>query len=195
MVNKKVEQTAFTTARLIEIARAHFARDGYAHAATEAIVHEAGVTRGALYHHFGSKEGLFRAVLDHLNQELVTQIEQAADTPDSWEQLVRGCRAFLRFSTRPDAQRILFIDAPAVIGWETWHANDQAYGQPTLYSIVTLLLNEGRLRPLPADALVHLLNGALNEAALWIASADDPERALTDAITAFEGILDGLRLR
>jgi AcrR family transcriptional regulator len=189
----KAQQREATTARLIEIAREVFTEQGYASAPTEEIVRLAGVTRGALYHHFGSKEGLFAAVLDAVQQDVGRRVGAAADAHDDlWEQLVAGCAAFLETSRDPQVQRIMLVDAPAVLGWAAWRELDAQYSMKSLRELLEALMARGDLAPLPLDALTHLLSGAMNEAALWIAQSDNPA-ALDEATTALRHLLESLR--
>ncbi|MBL8155202.1 MAG: TetR/AcrR family transcriptional regulator [Anaerolineae bacterium] len=195
MTVTKAQQKEATTARLIQVAREVFTRDGYANAATEEIVQIAGVTRGALYHHFGSKEGLFQAVFSALQQQMAQRIETAsAGHDDIWEQLVTGCRVFLEASLEPDIQRILLVDAPAVLGWSVWREFDSQNSMKSLREALEELIAREQIPPLPVDALTHLLSGAMNEAALWIAQSANASAALAESIQALEHLLRGLRL-
>lgn len=190
----KAAQRAETTARLLTIARAQFAEHGYAQAATETIVRLAGVTRGALYHHFGSKEGLFQAVVAEVQRSVAQQVaEAAAGGDDPWEQLLAGCRAFLRACLEADVQRILLLDGPAVIGWEAWRALDAKHGMRLLEEGLGELVALGQIQPVAVPAATHLLSGAMNEAVLWAARAAAPQQALDEAIVVLEQLLSGLR--
>jgi AcrR family transcriptional regulator len=151
----------------------------------EEVAAEAGVTRGAVYHHFRSKKALFEAVLAQVQAGVALAIEEAA-VGEPWEQLERGCRAFLAVSVAPEVRRILLVDAPAVLGWETWREHDAAG---------TRLLEEGLAAVGQGPAVAALLNGAMNEAALWIAAADDPSEALAEAWTGLRTMLRSLRPR
>ncbi len=189
----KAQQREATTARLLEVACQIFARDGYANAATEEIVHLAGVTRGALYHHFGSKEGLFQAVLREVQRQVGERIEAVtAEKADVQEQLTAGCVAFLEASLDPQVQRIMLMDAPSVLGWALWRQLDAEYSMKSLRAALDALQMEGRLPGLPVDALTHLLSGAMNEAALWIAQADNPQAALLEGKRALVALLEAL---
>jgi AcrR family transcriptional regulator len=194
MPTTKSQQREATTARLIDVACDIFARDGYANAATEEIVERAGVTRGALYHHFGSKQGLFLAVLKHI-QERVGQRIEAAVLPhqEPWEQLVTGSVAFLQISLDPQVQRIMLIDAPSVVGWTLWRELDAQFSMASLREVLSELIQHNQLPQLPLDALTHLLSGAMNEAALWIATANDPQNALAEATQTLRHLLASLR--
>lgn len=190
----KAAQTEATTRKLIDIARDQFAAHGYANTATEEVVRLAGVTRGALYHHFGSKEGLFRAVVESVQADIGARVDAAAgESEDAWGELVNGCRAFLMAALDPQARQIVLIDAPAVLGWETWRALDEANSMALLRASLAELVAAGILAPLPLDALTRLLSGAMNEAALWIANAPNRDTALDDAIIALESLLNGIR--
>lgn len=189
----KVQQREATIARLIEVATEIFTRDGYANAATEEIVQLAGVTRGALYHHFGSKEGLFQAVLAHIQQQVASRIEAVvAGQENTWDEIVAGCMAFLEASIDPQVQRIMLVDAPAVLGWSLWRELDSQNSMKLLRAGLAELIEAGKLPPLPLDALTHLLSGAMNESALWIAQADDAEQALEEAKQALKYVLETL---
>jgi AcrR family transcriptional regulator len=193
----KAEQREQTNHELIAIAREIFSRDGYAGAATEEIVARAGVTRGALYHHFGSKEGLFRAVLESVQADIARRVEVAANNAprgDGWRQISDGCRAFLEANLDPQVRRIVLIDAPAVLGWEVWREIDAAHSVRLLQMGLRELANAGQIRALPLEAVVHLLSGAMNEAALWIAGSSDPHMALEQAVAGLEAMLTGLKV-
>lgn len=194
MSQTKAAQREATMQRLLLIARDHFTRLGYANTATEDIVREAGVTRGALYHHFGSKQGLFEAVVEAVQAEVAVRIEAAAAAESTlWGEFVAGCRAFLGVALDPAIQRILLIDAPAVLGWERWREIDAEHGTRSLHEILTALQAEGAIQTESVEALTHLLTGAMNEAALWIARSEQPERALAQASRTLEALLNALR--
>jgi len=152
-----------------------------------------GVTKGALYHHFDSKAELFRAVLTQVQQEVGEQVAAAADAePDPWTQLTSGCAAFLRACADPLVQRIMLIDGPAVLGWHEWRALDEANSARHLHEALESLVGAGILVPQPIAPLTRLLSGAMNEAALWLATTPDTD-ALPDTITALDRLLAGLR--
>jgi AcrR family transcriptional regulator len=177
----KAQQREATTARLIEVACVIFARDGYTAAATEDIVAQAGVTRGALYHHFNSKEGLFQAVLAQVQGQVAARIQAAtAADADAWQQLIVGCTVFLQASLDPQVQRIMLIDAPAVLGWSLWREMDAQNSMSALRMVLEVLIAEGQLPAWPLEAFTRLLSGAMNEAALWIAQSEQPEQALAE---------------
>lgn len=193
----KSEQARATRKKLISLAYTAFSTKGYAKTATEDIVKEAGVTRGALYHHFKGKADLFFGVFYEAQAELGRRIEAAADQADHpWDELVNGCRAFLEASSDPGLQQILVIDGPSVLKWETVRQVDaglEGSGLSLLKDCLDELAEKGLIKALPGDALAHLLSGAMDEAAIWIAQSPDPDQALEEAWISLEALLKGLK--
>ena len=193
----KADQKKATVKKLIAIATEEFSRKGYSGASTERIVQKAGLTRGALYHHFKNKPGLFLAVYKHAQEEIGRRVESAADTTeDLWEQLILGCRAFLRASSDPVLQQIVVIDGPAVLKWETVRQVDASTEDGSLSLLkecLSDLVASGTMIDMPIDALAHLLSGAMDEAAVWIAQSDDPDAALEQAQKSLEILLSSLK--
>lgn len=166
------EQSAETERRLREVAAELFAEHGFAGVSVEQVADVAGVTRGAVYHHFSGKRGLFEAVLSDA-QAMIAAAVAAAAPVDGWQGIEAGSVAFLRAAILPGVRRIVLVDGPAVVGWETWRRADADNS--------ARLLGEGlaALEDLAVDAGAAgaLLSGAMNEAALWVASGGDIERA------------------
>jgi AcrR family transcriptional regulator len=159
-------------------ARALFAEHGYAAVGTEAIVRAAGVTRGALYHQFADKSDLFLAVFEEEEEELVQRIGVLlADIADPGEVLEKGVDAWLEACADPAVQRIVLIEAPAVLGWERWREVGMRNGVGLVEAALTGAIELGRIPRQPVRPLAHVLIGALDEAALYVARADDPARA------------------
>jgi AcrR family transcriptional regulator len=190
----RVRQRERTRAELLGVGRRLFAEQGYAALGLAELVRTAGVTKGALYHHFpGGKTDLFRAVLSEVQQEVADSVASAADAePEAWRRLVTGCRAFLTASTDPAARRIMLVDGPAVLGWAEWRAMDEAGAGRHLAEALGVLVEAGVIARQPVAPLAHLLSGAMNEAALWVAGTDDPHN-LADALAALTRLLDALR--
>lgn len=179
--SKKLQRES-TIARLLAIARARFSELGYAQVSGEDLVREAGLTRGALYHHFGNKEGLFRAVLEEVQQDVAAQVLAAANAEHSAEeQLFAGCRAYLRAAQKPDVQRILLVEAPAVVGWAVWRESDSRHSMRLLREGLEALAAHGMLGSGNVEALTHMLSGAMNELALWVAQSGKPSLSLKRA--------------
>lgn len=183
-----------TRAALVGAARELFAERGYAVVGTEEIVGRAGVTRGALYHHFADKRDLFRAVYEQVEAELVASIgERMNGIEDPWELFVTGLRAFLDACTDRALIRIALLDAPVVLGWDEWREIDARYG----LGLVTFALENGVERGLfvrrEVRPLAHLLIGAMAEAAMLIANATDHEAARREVEPSLLALLAGLR--
>ncbi len=194
----KEDQSRATIEKLIGVAAEEFSQKGFSGASTETIVHRAGVTRGALYYHFKNKQDLFLAVFKEIQRDIGREIEAAvAPLARPWDQLVAGCRAFLEACADPKRQQILVIDGPAVLNWKTYREVDAALpdgGQSLLRECLQELMEDGIIQPLPIEALVHLLSGAMDEAAVWIAQSEDTETALADAGRILEVLLTSLRV-
>ncbi|TQL78546.1 TetR family transcriptional regulator [Stackebrandtia endophytica] len=191
MARTKAQQRADTTTALLKQARKLFAARGYGDVGLTEIAEAAGVTKGALYHYFGSKQALFRAVVETIQQELGEKVARAADAADDpWDQFVAGCVEFLRAGSRPRVRRILLIDAPAVLGWNDWRAMDEAHSARHLREALASLIEAEILPPQPIEPITRLLSGAMNEAALWLA---DSRADLSEAVAALTDLLEGLR--
>jgi AcrR family transcriptional regulator len=171
-----------------------FAKRGYAEVGTEEIVARAKVTRGALYHHFRDKRDLFRAVHERVEEELIERIGDAMGMiTDPWELMLTGTRSFLDACEEPAVKQIALVDAPAVLGWDEWRQIDERYGLGLTRGALGGAIEAGVLRPLPLEALSHLLLASLSEAALMIASAEDPASTRQEVEAALVELLEGLR--
>ena len=192
--NRKVEQGEHTRAALLAAARELFAGKGFAATSTEEIVRTAAVTRGALYHHFTDKEAIFRAVFEEVEAEVCQAvIAAAAKGRDPVDRVVRGTRAYLELCTEPAVRRITLQEGPAVLGWETWHEIDSAYFFGILAAGVDEAMRAGQLVRQPLEPLTHLLVGAITQAALVLARAEDPAAARRELDRSFKRLIDGLR--
>lgn len=190
-MKKNKEETYETIVTLIKVARRHFTEAGYAKSSMEEIVAEANLTRGALYHHFGNKKGLFQAVLESVQKEIGDQVEaEASQSENPWEQLIWGCRGFITAAVEPQNRRILLIDGPAVLGWEAWRRMDEQNSMRHLREQLQLMQEQGYLKPVPLDALTHFLSGALNESALWIAQSPN-DRSIEETMAVMSHFLNG----
>jgi AcrR family transcriptional regulator len=191
----QAERTAATRAVLITAARELFATKGFGEVSTQAIADAAGVTRGALYHQFADKTELFAAVYEDLEAELVAEISAriAADLPNGTVEAMRlGARLFLDLCTAPQVQQIALIDAPSVLGWERWRAVGSKYGLGVIEAMLTQGVAEGSIPEQPVRAGAHVLLGALDEAALYVSRAGDPERAREDMYAVCDRMIDGI---
>ncbi len=196
-MNTQTRRAEATRARLIDAARELFAERGYADVGTEEIVRRAGLTRGALYHHFDDKKDLLRAVHERLEASLAESIgakiaAEAEEGADPRELLALGARAFLDACERPEIARIVLVEAPAVLGWAEWREIDERYGLGLVIAALELGMQSGSLRGRPVKPLAHLLLGAMGEAGMVIANANDPKAARREIEPALLGLLEGL---
>lgn len=194
MARSSREETEATRARVLEAAHELFAERGYAAVGLEEVALAAGVTRGAVYHHYGSKRGLFAAVHGRAQEAVGAAIEAATGSfTDPWEMLEVGCRAFLEAAIAPEVRQVLLVDAPAVLGWDVWREQDAAHSARMLGEVLTELRRAGVLADLPPAAVAAVLSGAMNEAALGAASLPDPGRGVDDALQVLQPMVRALR--
>src|SRR3954454_5102502 len=158
----QAERSEATQNALVSTARRLFAERGYAGVGTEEIVRAAGVTRGALYHHFDGKAGLFRAVFEQVESELAGRFaEEALSKPDAWEAMGAGLELFLDVCREPEIRQIALIDAPAVLGWAAWREVESRYSLGLIRAGLENLVEAGITRPQPIEPLAHAIMGML----------------------------------
>jgi AcrR family transcriptional regulator len=187
--NKNVARGEATRAHLIETATGLFASRGYEDTSIEAVLDEAGVSRGSLYHHFASKEALFEAVLQDVESRVGAQTMEAALAADGPAAALRaGCMAWIKLAGDPVVQRILLIDAPSVLGWQRWRALDE---QPLrlMKEVLQAVADEGKLRPELVDTLAHVLLASVNEVTLLIAGSPEPAAAMKAGAETIDELL------
>lgn len=174
----QAERTEATREALIAAARDLFTERGYEHVATEEIVRAAGVTRGALYHHFGDKASLLEAVYGRIeaeSTERVARIVLGSELESPLEAMKAGIGAFLEECAKPELRQIALHDAPAVLGWERWREIGAANGLGLIEASLGAAIEAGEIRELPVSPTAHLLMGALDEAAMVLARDERPE--------------------
>ena len=189
----RIERGKSTRDRLIAAATELFGVRGYDGTSIGAVLEAAGVARGALYHHFPSKEALFDAVLDRVVAEIAaTTAEAARAADDPVASLRAGCDAWLQLALDPAVQRIALLDPPAVVGWTRWRELDERYTLGGLRASLARIAETGRLPKGDVDLLAHMVLASVNEAALLIARADDPDAALASGRAAVDTLLTRL---
>jgi AcrR family transcriptional regulator len=194
-VPTQAERSGATLRAILDAARERFADQGWAATSVDELVRAAGVTKGALYHHFRDKTDVLRAVYEEQEQRSIEGLlAVAAGEDDPLAVLRTGCRAFLTACLDPTFRRIALIEAPAALGWDEWREIDARYGFGLLRAGVEAAVVAGRLKPLPVEHIAHLLLASLSEAALLIGRADDPDGAFDEIAAAFDALLDGLAL-
>lgn len=193
-----------TKKELLRQAREAFARHGFARAPIEEVVQACGLTRGALYHHFGSKQGLFLAVTRQLEDELAERVisqerdaTQRGTTRTPLERFLVACRAYLEASLEPDVRRILIVDAPAVLATLPEAGAADAELEVSLAPLAAALAelrDEGVLHNLNLAVTTRMLGGALFEAAAWAGAEPDPLQAVDTALTSLTLMVTGLTI-
>jgi len=196
-VNRRsqADRSAATRAALVAAARPLFAEHGYGGVGTETIVRAAGVTRGALYHQFADKTELFQAVYEAVEEDLAGRLAEriaAAGASDPIEVMMLGADAWLDACDEQEVQQIVLLDGPAVLGWELWREIGLRYGLGLVEALLAHAVEVGRIPPQPVAPLAHVLMGALDEAALYIARAHDPAAASEQIRAVVARLLSGL---
>jgi AcrR family transcriptional regulator len=194
-VDQRIERGRTTRDRLLRAARELFGERGYDGTSIGAVLEASGVARGALYHHFPSKEALFDAVLDQVIAEVAAAAAAAARPrvgDDPVAALQAGCSAWLDLALDPAIQRIALIDPPAVVGWSRWRELDERHTLGGLRVNLARIAAEGRLPKADVDLLAHMVLAAVTEAALMIARADDPQAAREAGQRAVDTLLTRL---
>lgn len=182
-----------TRNRILDKAIAIMAEQGYEHLSLEQLAADCDVTRGAVYHHFQSKEGLFRAAIEKLLREMGDIILKAADSgpsrgSDQWEALLLGTRAFMEESQTAEYQRIILADAPSVLGFREWQKLDDKYTTSTLTDVFSELLPSTRKKSVLPLAVGF--SGAMNQLSRWVRNSKDIELAYSTLIRMFSGVLE-----
>ena len=187
------ERSEQTRAALIAVARELFTERGYVNTTTEAITERAGVTTGALHHHFKDKAGLFRAVFSATDQAVLDTIAQIIEQAegDEWQRIMAGLHAFLEQCNNPDIQRILYIDGPIVLGAD-WPSQT---GLDLIRQSLELLIRQGYRAEQPIEPLVYLIDGSFALGALYIVRADDKLTAQEEVEQGMLALLSGLRIK
>jgi AcrR family transcriptional regulator len=188
----QADRSTATRAALVAAARTLFAEHGYNEVGTERVALAAGVTRGALYHQFVDKSDLFAAVLEAVETDLMARLiaAVAATTTDNpLDVLVAGAEAWLDACADPAVRRIALLDGPAVLGWERWREVGMRHGLGLVTALLTELIDAAAIPAQPVDPLAHVLIGALDEAAVYVALAADPVRARAEAGTVLRRLV------
>jgi AcrR family transcriptional regulator len=193
-VDRRVAQGLGTREALVSAARELFGAQGYAATSTEEIVERAGVTKGALYHHFADKEALFRVVFEQVQREVSDEAVAEFLQPDSWEALVVGCRLWVEAHADPAVRQIVLIDARGVLGWETARFIETRFSTVALRGALRKAMHAGVISREPLRPLALMLIGALSEACLYLAEADDPASARDEIGALIISLLSGLRI-
>lgn len=191
----QADRTAATRTALITAARGLFAEHGFAGVGTEAIVREAAVSRGALYHHFADKTELFAAVLDNVEGEVSGQLAGVVGgdpTGGFVDVMLRSVEAWLDACERPEVQRIVLVDGPSVLGWTRWREICQPHILGLVSAVLAQGMADGSLDPQPVTPLAHLLLAIADEAAMYIVTHADPAAARREMVPIMRRFLESL---
>jgi AcrR family transcriptional regulator len=191
----QAERAAETRDALIAAARPLFAAQGFGEVALEAIVRAAGVTRGALYHHFADKTELFAAVFEQVEGEVAAQMGEeiaASGQTDPVEVMRLGAGFWLDACSDPEVQRIVLVDAPAVLGWTRWTEIGNRYNIGLVRGLLSTAIETGRIPPQPIEATALTILGAMREATLYVARAEDHDQAREEAGVVMNRLLQAL---
>src|SRR5437763_4810987 len=188
------ERQAEATRRLlVSVARKLFTEQGYAATSIEEIIKQAGVARGALYHHFSGKDALFRAVYDEVQTETAPRVVAVAlSSAEPWDGVRAGLGAFLDACLEPEFRRIVVLDSVPVLSQDVWDGGIEHNDLPMLRSVLAPLV-EAYLPGVPVEPLVHVALGGLYGAALYIARSPDPKAARAEAEAIVDTLISGLR--
>jgi AcrR family transcriptional regulator len=193
----QADRSAATRDALVGAARQLFAAHGFAEVPADAIVSAAGLTRGALYHQFADKTALFEAVLEAVETDIARRLASeaaAARITDPVEALRHSVQTWLEICVEPEIHRIALVDGPSVLGWAHWREVCQRHVFGLVRSLLAQGIELGRIRPQPVGPLAHVMMGAGDEAALYVAEAADQARARTEMIEVLDALIEGVTL-
>lgn len=191
--NRRDRNRELTRGVILQAAREEFSKSGYADAQLSRIVEAAGVTTGAVYHHFGDKKGLFIAVAHVVEESLFEEVARvSAVQKDRWAQVRTGMAMILSMAVEDNVRRIVFVDAPTVIGPAEWREIELQYAFGAMVETLNVLKKEGRLLATDTRVTAQILLGAVTEAANAVAQSDNSSRALKDARRTLEALFKAL---
>ena len=191
--DKRVAHGDATRAALVAAACELFGEKGYADTSTDEVVALAGVTKGALYHHFKGKEELFRVVFEQVQREVTDKAVAEFLQPDSWAALVNGCTLWIDAHLDPAVRRIVLHDARAVLGWDDVREIENRFGTVALRGALRKAMHAGVIAQRPLRPLALLLLGALREGCLYIADAENSMEARYEVIDLITDMLSAFR--
>lgn len=192
VAKKRAEMMEETRLKLLQAARRAFAHKGYAASSMDDLTAAVGLTRGALYHHFGDKQQLLAAVVNEIDAEMASRAAAiGSKEANDWDALMAEGVAYIEMALQPEVQRIVLLDGPAFLGDPAQWPSQNACLTASMEKVKDLI--EAKvIRPVDVEAAARLLNGAALNAALWIAASDDPKAVLTKAVDAFRALASGM---
>ncbi|SEQ39747.1 transcriptional regulator, TetR family [Devosia sp. YR412] len=191
----RAEMMEETRLKLLQAARKAFAEKGYAASSMDELTADVGLTRGALYHHFGDKQQLLAAVVNEIDAEMAARAQEIGSSEaNDWDALMAEGVAYIEMALQPEVQRIVLLDGPAFLGDPAQWPSQNACLKASVEK-VTGLIETGVIKPVDAEAAARLLNGAALNAALWIAASNEPQVVLGKAAAAFRALATGMLVK
>jgi AcrR family transcriptional regulator len=194
MKSRKEQNIEATRAALLSVARRHFGREGYSNAELARIAADARVTTGALYHHFGSKQGLFLAVAEDLEAEMLAAASAVVDD-DPWRRLRLGFEKLIDLCASAAVQRIIFVEAPQVVGPDAWRKIELRYAFGALRNVLTALIDAKIIKPYPIDLIARTLLALLHETSAEVARSKHDPKTRAQVSDLLSGVLDVFLVR
>ena len=193
--DKREAQGDATRLALLAAAREMFGESGYAATSIEDVAARAGVTKGAVYHHFGGKANLFQAVYEQVMREVSDRVVSVFLDPDHWRAVTEGCQLMIDAQLDPAVRRIALHDARSVLSWDVVHLVESRYGAVGIRGALRKAMHGGVIEAQPLRPLALLLAGAISESCFYVADADDPIVAREEVGRLIVRILEGLKVK
>ena len=191
---RRVDYSESTRKALVDGAVVLFTERGYAGTSLDEVCKRARVTKGALYHHFSGKQGLFEAAFDAVEQDMLARLSEIVSQPgDVWQTSLEGLRAYLQVCLEPAYQRIVLHEGPVVMGYEAWRRAEERFSFGLVRTAVSGLVDSGLIGDFPEEPMARLLFGALAGGAVMIAAAEDQKKVSEEIGRCIEGVVTGLR--
>ena len=194
MKSRRAMSIEATRAALINVARRHFARDGYSRAELARIAADAGVTTGAIYHHFANKKALFQAVAEELEAEILAAATSSGEV-EPWRRLQTGFEQLIDVCASAEVQRIIFVEAPQVVGPDAWRKIELRFAFGALRAVLASLIAAKIVKPYPLDLVARTLLALLRETSAEVARSKRDPRIRAQIADLVAGIFDALRSR
>ena len=192
--DKRIENGKKTVSKVLLVARQMFGKQGFAKTSTSDIVKKAGIARGGLYHHFSSKKDIFKVVFRIAMEEIAEQIKFDKYAPDKKDHLLEITMAFFKACLDPERLQIVMIDAPSVLGMDEFRRLDKELLTAQLTEYLKYLMENNIIKPIYVETMSHLLAGATNEAVFLITQSNDRDKAIKEAYSSFEILIDSFWL-
>jgi AcrR family transcriptional regulator len=192
----QAERREKTQTAIVKAAKRIFGERGFAAATMDDIAAGARVAKGAVYHHFATKEALFEAVFDQVSRELVADLDRISRAEkDALAAMAAGTQAYFAACSKGPTGQIILRDGPAVLGWERWREIDARHFGGKFPRALNAAMEAGLIARQPVEPLARLLLGAVTEAAVAVSAGPDIGKIGTDYARAFRSLLDALRVK